>query len=99
MSFTGNNLEQYLTTSKENHRNFFNSNRSVFSNNHILFKTPKFYEDAPAHLDKKTCLDVPFDIGHCANVAINHSHWVCMVDHQGGQSYMIGLTTTLLLEK
>ena len=40
------------------------SNSIVFSNNHILYKTPEFYEDAPAYLEDKTCLDLPFDIGH-----------------------------------
>ena len=78
MSFTGDNLEQYLRTSRENHQNFFDSGRIAFSENHILFKTPEFYEVVPAHLDDKMCLDVPFDIGLYASVAINHPHFHCL---------------------
>ena len=68
-------LEQYLTTSRQHHRNLFNTGRIAFSNNHIIFKTPEFYEDVPPDQEDKTCLDIPFDIGMCANTAINHPHF------------------------
>ena len=73
MSFTGDYPKEYLRQSRENHQSLFNSSSIVFSNNHILYKMPEFYEDAPAYLEDKTCLDLLFDIGHCADLATNYN--------------------------
>ena len=75
MSFTGDYLEKYLRQSRKNHQALFNSGSIVFSNNYISYKMPKFYEDALAYLEYKTCLDLPFDIVHLANFAINSPHY------------------------
>ena len=64
MSFTDDYLKEYLRKSRENHQALFNSSSIVSSNHHILYKTLKFYEDAPANLEDKTSLDLLFDIGH-----------------------------------
>ena len=70
-SGTRKDLEQYLATSSEHHQIFFNAGTLVFSNNHILYKTSEFHEDVPGDEEDKTCLDIPFDIGLCADTAIN----------------------------
>ena len=77
MNFSGSreDLEQYLATSRQHHKSWFNAGRIAFANNHIIYKTAKFHKDAPADQEDKMCLDVPFDIGLCARTAINCPHF------------------------
>ena len=74
-SGTREDLEQYLATSREHHQSLFRTGSLVFSNNHILYKTAEFHEDAPADQEDKMCLDIPFNIGLFAHTAINHPHF------------------------
>ena len=47
----------------------------IFSDGHVLYKTPKFFQDAPPQHKDKTYLDFPFDIDQCASLAINNPHY------------------------
>ena len=80
MSFPGTRkeLEDYLAQSRQRHIHLFHSSTPgslVFSNNHILYKTAELHGDAPPDQQKKTCLDLPYDIGLCVEHARKHPHF------------------------
>ena len=104
MSFPGTRkeLEDYLEQSRHRHRNLFNSSipgSLVFSNNHILYKTAELHGDVPADQQKKTCLDIPFDIGLCAEHAIKRPpfHGLIITKNNFWRQFYIAIVDVLYM--